>query len=236
MTPKRGLAFFVSVLFVLSGCAPNRAQWMAQAAQQQAKVATGPIGTPDTVRTQAAQGAAVLNALAANIASNPPAGSKQVASAFVNDAAEISSGLRAIADTHDDDQFTNAVFAMCQPVRREAAPRVGHVLLGLAGVIQTKPSPNMTDQSRAQAASYFSTFGERLIDIPAKCEQAGQQLDEASAQEQQAEIKHTQNVNNTLTAAAVVFMGTALVAGEVGAAAATRPPVVQQNTITTVSR
>ena len=69
----------------------------------------------------------------------------------------------------------------------------------------------------------------RLIDIPAKCDQAGQQLTEASAEEQQAEISHTQNVNNALTAAAVVFMGTALVAGEVGAAAATRPPVIQQN-------
>lgn len=229
MTQKRGLAFFISTLLILSACAPNRAQWMAQAAQQQAKVATGPIGSPDTVRAQAAQGAAILNALAADIASNPPAGKQQVASEFVNDAGEISSGLRAIADTHDDDQFTNAVFAMCQSVRRDAAPRVGQVLLGLAGGIQTKPPSNMSEQDRTQAALYFSTFGERLIDIPAKCDQAGQQLNEASAQEQQAEIKHTQNVNNALTAAAVVFMGTALVAGEVGAAAATRPPVVEQN-------
>ena len=229
MTQKRGLAFFISTLLILPACAPNRAQWMAQAAQQQAKVATGPIGSPDTVRAQAAQGSAMLNLLAANIASHPPAGKQQVASAFVSDAGEISSGLRAIADTHDDDQFTNAVFAMCQPVRRDAAPRVGQVLLGLAEGSQTKPPPNMTEQDRAQAATYFSTFGERLIDIPAKCDRAGQQLNEASAEEQQAEINHTQNVNNTLTAAAVVFMGTALVAGEVGAAAATRPSVVQQN-------
>ncbi len=48
---------------------------------------------------------------------------------------------------------------------------------------------------------------------------------EAGLEEQQAEINHQANVNRALTAAAIVFAGTALVAGEVGAAAATRPPV-----------
>jgi hypothetical protein len=223
------LACFVVALAVLTSCAPNRAQWMQNAAQQQARAATDPIGTPDSVRGQAAQGAVVLNTLAALVSKNPPAAQQQVVAAFANDAGEISSGLHAIAETHDDAQFTNAVFAMCQPTRREAAPRVGHALLGFAGGIQTNPPANMTEQDRVRAIQYFTTFGERLIDIPAKCDQAGQQLTEASAEEQQAEISHTQNVNNALTAAAVVFMGTALVAGEVGAAAATRPPVIQQN-------
>jgi hypothetical protein len=44
-----------------------------------------------------------------------------------------------------------------------------------------------------------------------------------------AEAQHQANVSRALTAAAFVFAGTALVAGEVGAAAATRPPV-QNNT------
>jgi hypothetical protein len=225
---RKGGALFITVL-TLSSCAPNREQWMNQAAQQQVKVATGSIGSPDTVRAQAAQGAVVLNGLAAVLLKSATPAQQPVAAAFANDPGEISSGLHAIAETHDDTQFTSAVFSMCQPVRREAAPRVGHALLIFAGGIQTSPPPNMGEQDRANAISYLSTFGERLIDVPAKCDQAGQQLTEASAQEQQAEITHAQNVDKALTAAAVVFMGTAMVAGEVGAAAATRPPVVQQN-------
>lgn len=163
MPLRNRLALFIGALAVLTSCAPNRAQWMQNAAQQQAKAATDPIGTPATVRMQAAQGALVLNALAALVSKNPPAGQQQVVAAFANDAGEIASGLHSIAETHDDAQFTNAVFAMCQPARREAAPRVGHGLLSFAGGIQTTPPANMTEQDRAQAISYFSTFGDGLL-------------------------------------------------------------------------
>jgi hypothetical protein len=87
----------------------------------------------------------------------------------------------------------------------------------------------MTAQDREQAYNYFATFGQRLIDIPANCQQARGAIAEANAEEQQAEARHAANVNTALTAAAMVFVGTALVAGNVGASAATRPPVVQQN-------
>jgi hypothetical protein len=87
----------------------------------------------------------------------------------------------------------------------------------------------MTQEQRTQAYNYFATLGERLIDIPSKCQQASGAIAEANAEEQQAEAKHAANVNTALTAAALVFVGTAIVASNVGAAAATRPTVVQQN-------
>jgi hypothetical protein len=118
---------------------------------------------------------------------------------------------------------------MCDPVRKDAAPRIGGALVAFAGGIQSNPPAKMTEQERAQAYNYFTTLGERLIDIPSKCQQASSAIAEADTQEQLAELKHTANVIIALTAAALVFVGTALVASNVGAAAATRPPVIQQN-------
>jgi hypothetical protein len=181
------------------------------------------------VRAGSRQASAVLTSLAANIAANPPKSQQQAALGFSRDTSEISSGLLAIADSKTDAEFTSAVFSMCDPVRKDAAPRVGGALLALAGAIQSKPSSNMTEEQRAQAYNYFATLGERLIDIPPKCQQASGAIAEANVEEQQAEAKHAANVNTALTAAALVFVGTALVASNVGAAAATRPPVVQQN-------
>lgn len=159
---------------------------------------------------------------------HPPKGKEQAALAAANDFTEIASGLRAIADSKTDVGFTNAVFAVCAPQRREAAPRVGRLMVGLAGNVASNPPANMTEQQRNQAMSYFSTFGNRLINIPYQCEQATSAMTEASAEEQQAEIDHKQNVNNAMTAAAVTFAGAVFFASAVGSAAATRPPVVQQ--------
>jgi hypothetical protein len=57
---------------VVSGCGPNRAQWMASAAHQQASEATQSVGKPQEVRAEAAQGSAWLNNLASVITANPP--------------------------------------------------------------------------------------------------------------------------------------------------------------------
>jgi hypothetical protein len=138
----------------------------------------------------------------------------------------VSSGLQDIAASKTDAQFTNAVFGMCATARKEACPRIGHLLLAIAGTVQSHPPvPNSTEQDKAQFVSYFQTFGQRLIAIPDKCEQASEAMVEASAEEQEAEAEHRENVNNALTISAVIFASTALAAGEVGAAAATRPPV-----------
>ena len=54
---------------------------------------------------------------------------------------------------------------------------------------------------------YFDTFGERLIDIPPKCDQTSAAMAEADAEEQKAEAQHRANVNTAVTAAALVFAG-----------------------------
>jgi hypothetical protein len=224
------VAYLIGALIVFPSCAPNRSERMQQAARQQASVATGGIGNPQEVRRQAADASSLLDKLSATVQSHMPQGPQQpVAQQFVIDSLEISSGLRAIADSQTDPQFTNAVFAMCDSVRVQAAPRLGRVMLGMAGSLTSNPSTQMTEQQRQQAAAYFSTFGHRLMNIPVQCQQSSSSMAAASAQEQQDEIDHKANVNNALTAAAVVFAGTVLFASTVGAAAATRPPVTYQN-------
>lgn len=46
----------------------------------------------------------------------------QLVALFTADSALVSSGLAAIADSKTDDQFTAAVFDMCDAQRRMAAP------------------------------------------------------------------------------------------------------------------
>jgi hypothetical protein len=224
------IAWLVAKLVDAPGCAaPNRGQWMSQAAKQQAKLATSQIGSVEEVKAQARQAAGLLNALAEAALSKPPAGNQQVASAFSHDALEVSSGLQAIAESQTDEAFTNAVFGMCDSDRQAASPRVGRVMMGIAAAMRNHPPANMTLQQRQSAISYFETFGGRLINIPTECEQANKAMAEAGAQEQQAEAEHQANVNRALAAAAVLFAGAVVVTSAVGAAAATRPPATEQN-------
>jgi hypothetical protein len=223
---SRSAAMLVLSGSIISGCGPNRAQWMASAAHQQTSEATQSIGKPQEVRAEAAQGSAWLNNLASVITANPPNGNQQTALAIAHDAAEVSTGLQDIAASQTDAQFTNAVFGLCTTARKEACPRIGHLLLAIAGAVQSHPPlPDSSEQDKAQFVSYFQTFGQRLIAIPDKCEQASAAMAEASAEEQQAEAEHRENVNHALAISAVIFASTALAMGEVGAAAATRPPV-----------
>jgi hypothetical protein len=222
------IAWLIAALIDLPGCAPDRSQWMSQAANQQAKVGTDQIGSVAEVKTEARQASELLKGLTAAALKNPPAGNQQVASAFSSDAMEVSAGLQAIAESQTDPAFTNAVFAMCDPTREAACPRVGHVMMGIAAGMRNNPPANMTDEQRLSAINYFETFGGRLIDIPTKCEQASAAMTQASGQEQQAEAEHQTNVNRTLAAAAVLFTGAVVFTSAVGAAAATRPPVTEQ--------
>jgi hypothetical protein len=217
------------LLSALVGCGPNRAQVMGNAAQSEAKTATAPIGSEDEVRSEAGQGALILTRLSAAIAANPPKGQQQAAISFVREAAEIADGLRAIATSKSSAEFTNAVFGMCDPARKDAAPHVGVFLVALAGNVQAHPPANMTPIQQERAISYFATFGQRMIRVPEECDQAASTMAEASAEEQKAESEHAQNVSTAINAAALVFAGTVLFATAVGTAAATRPPV-QNNT------
>ena len=54
----------LAALFVFSSCSPNRTQWMAQAATDQATVATEDMGKPDQVRLGAKAEATLLNEVA----------------------------------------------------------------------------------------------------------------------------------------------------------------------------
>lgn len=78
---------------------------------------------------------------------------------------------------------------------------------------------------------YFDTFGERLIDIPPKCDQTSAAMAEADAEEQKAEAQHRANVNTAVTAAALVFAGAVILgssAASVAAAEASRPVIIQE--------
>ena len=76
LTPK-GRALFAGLITMLvnaPGCAPNRAQWMQRAAEQQAKAATESIGDVERVRTAARQAGDLLETLAMGVLRDPPPG------------------------------------------------------------------------------------------------------------------------------------------------------------------
>lgn len=221
------LAGLMATVVNVAGCAPNRAEWMSQAAQQQAKLATGPIGNEQEVKVESRQGALMVNSLAADLSKAAQGSQQQIAQAFAQDTAQISGGLDAIADSQTDEQFTDAVFAMCDPERKAAAPRVGRVMIGLANAINAKPPTNVPLEEIQRTVSYFDTFGERLIGIPAKCEHASAAMAEASAEEQQAEAEHQANLNAAATTTAIVLGAALITAGSVAAAEASRPIIVQ---------
>jgi len=74
--------------------------------------------------------------------------------------------FKAIAASHTDDEFTRNIFAMCESARRDAAPRVGYVLLGIAQGIRSNPPPNRSVEEREQVISFYTNFGQRLVSIP----------------------------------------------------------------------
>jgi hypothetical protein len=56
----------------------------------------------------------------------------------------------------------------------------------------------MKEEDRESAIEYFNTFGQRMVAVPSKCDQAADSMQEASAEEQKAEAEHSQNVNTAL--------------------------------------
>jgi hypothetical protein len=216
------------MLFLLYGCGPNQKAVLSRAAQQQVTIATGSIGTEDQIRTQARDGARMLKDLSAALVRDPPKGANpQVVAAFTADMAEVSAGLDAIADSKTDEQFTASVFDMCDAQRRDAAPRVGHALVGVATEIRAKPPVNATPQQAEQMSNYFDTFGERMINVPTQCDRAQASMVAAAAQQQQAQAQHQANVNTAINAAELIFAGAVVYGTAVSAAEASRPIIVQ---------
>jgi len=138
------------------------------------------------------------------------------------------SNLQEIANSKDDESFTNAVFAMCYRDRQSAAANVGDFLAAFASTVP--PPPNMPIDEAKRATAYLVGLGERLKGIPSQCQDANSAMAEASTEEQSAEQHHQQamaTLNNALTGIAVVLGTAVIAAGSVEAARASRPIIVQ---------
>jgi hypothetical protein len=200
-----------------TGCAPDRAQWMAQAPSAQAQVATQDIGNVNQVKQASAQSAPVLRMLAIKAqsaaAAAPNAADPQFVTAFVMGASDLADGLAAIGNSQNDDQFASACLAMCSDYRKKAEGIVGPALTRLA-----------TLETKEEYKTYWITFGSRLSSIPSRCAQMEQALQEAGTEEQTAEANHQTNVNRAMIAAGVLFAGAVALESANIAAKAERTP------------
>jgi len=150
---------------------------------QQAAQATESIGDRPEVRNEARQAAGLLKGLLGLILQLPHS-NPQVVSGMTRDVAQLSSGLDAIADSHNDQEFTAAVFGMCEPEPMQASARVGPLLIGLATRIRTNPPANAPINQVTGWAQYFDRLGETLIRIPHQCRLARQAIAQVKAQVQ----------------------------------------------------
>ncbi|HUY20349.1 MAG TPA: hypothetical protein VNE82_08795 [Candidatus Binataceae bacterium] len=195
---------------------------MAKAEKQEAATATEDMGSPDQVRIQARAEASLLSGMATEIYGNADKYSAEDRPHYLAAAqrlATVAGGLEAVANSRTDTGFTHAIFGMCQPDLRDAEPRVGSLELAVAGGLAAgKVQRSATPQERAAGVALLTSFGNTLVSIPGRCDQAQAVIAEAETQEQEAEVEHQANVNRALTAAAMIFVGTVMAAGEVGAA------------------
>jgi hypothetical protein len=213
---------------LIVGCAPNRAEWMAQAASQQAQTGTSDIGTIDQIRAQAADGGRVLDIWAQAFLSmavdpNQKADVRKGAMEWHSEIANVRDHMYAIAASKDQSAFTSAIFRMCDTGVPDASSHTGIFLTGLAQKAQSLAIKSK-DSSQAvqlqQIAQYDYTFGQRLIAVPGKCQQAQQAMAEASTQEQQAEANHQANLAAMTNIATALLLGAATYAGAVAQARA----------------
>lgn len=156
-----------------------------QAAREQAAAAaTESIGSRTEVRNDARQAASVLKGLIGLIVQLPQS-NPRVVSALTRDIAQLSSGLDAIADSHNDQEFTAAVFDMCDPEPMQASARVGPLLIGLGARIRTNPPANAPSDQVIGWAQYFDRLGETLVRIPHQCRLARQAITPVKARVQE---------------------------------------------------
>ncbi|HEY2106783.1 MAG TPA: hypothetical protein VGH29_13395 [Candidatus Binataceae bacterium] len=147
---------------------PQTADAYESGFQQQALAATASLGDRPQIRDQARQAADVLKGLIGLIVQLPQS-NPLVVSALTRDIAQLSSGLDAIADSHNDQQFTAAVFGMCEPEPMQASARVGPLLIGLGARIKINPPANASSDQVNSWAQYFDRLGETLVRIPQQC-------------------------------------------------------------------
>jgi len=212
-------ALVLAACCLLAACAPNRAQWMAKAANQQARSATADIAPPDQFKAIALDGANQLDALRTFVFhrfaqdQSLPAKVRTRASNDEIDSATISYRLREIAGSQTDQGFVTAVFALCDVNSKRASANLGPTLTRLGEGAANDPA--FPASIRPQVATYWETFGARLTAVPDKCARAEQAIAEASQQEQQAEANHQANVAAAANVATALLVGAAILGGAV---------------------
>jgi hypothetical protein len=149
---------------------PQTADTYESRLQQQAAQATASLGDRPEVRDEARKAAGVLKGLIVQLPQSNP----QVAYALTRDIAQLSSNLDAIADSHNDQEFTTAVFSMCEPEPMQASARVGPLLIGLGVRMRANPPENAPIDKVTSRAQYFDRLGETLFRIPQQCRLARQ--------------------------------------------------------------
>jgi hypothetical protein len=155
-------------------------------AQEQAAEVTGSGGDRREVRNEARQAANTLKELV-GVVSQVPKANQQVVVGLTRDVAQLSTGLDAIADSRNDQEFTDAVFAMCEPEPLEASSRIGPLLIALAARVRVNPPANAPLDQVNSLAQYFDTLGETLVRIPRQCRHAQQEVARTKLQVQEQE-------------------------------------------------
>lgn len=157
-----------------------------QAALKQVGEVTGFAGDRSQVRNLARQTAMVLKGLL-GLVSQAPNANQQVVAGLTRDVAQLTSGLDAIADSANDQEFSAAVFEMCQPETTSASARVGPLLIGLAARIEASPPKNVPEDKVSALAHYFDSMGETFVRIPAQCRLASAAKEQNQAKGQSEE-------------------------------------------------
>ncbi len=152
-----------------------------EAAQKQAAQATASIGDRAGVQSQARQAAGILKELLGLVSQTPKANPK-VVSGLTRDVAQLSSGLDAIADSHNDKEFTAAVFDMCDQDSMQASTRLGPLVFELGERIKTNPPAHVPSDQVTTWALYLESLGETLVRIPRQCHHVHEAMARLKAQ------------------------------------------------------
>ncbi len=180
-------------MLCLSGCALSHAQWMTRVAQPQAKA------------REAAGLVRNLSTAAARITKNQGAVQQEAAQTLEVDCGTLTAGLDAVANSQDPQEYAAAVLSICDQDKKDAAARIGQVMLRLANQLRTDPPMNATQTEIHQLQNRLDDVGEQLINTPSACERLSEATAEAKIQEQERE-QARENLS-----AALVVTGAALI-------------------------
>ena len=121
-------------LALVSACAPDYQQRLAQAKRVGLERQTQDLGTQDQVRQGAKTMASLLENLNAHAFVPTHVSPQEEAhkAEMISDTGDLAAGLTAIAVSRDDEAFVAAVENMCQPARQEEERRESPVVLWIA--------------------------------------------------------------------------------------------------------